>query len=119
MNAVPRYSSKQQRISPGWLLSSLALVLTLVAGCVPIQPEAPAEPAAITLRFAIPDGEGLPRIDNYVHEFVDQVHALSQGQITIEPTWDGGSGTTDGYEKGVIQLVRQGKFDLGLASART
>ena len=52
---------------------------------MPIQPAATSQ--AITLRFAIPDGQGLPRIDNYVHEFVAQAHALSQGQITIEPIW--------------------------------
>lgn len=121
MNFVKRFVSTHRKTNPrvslGWFLSSVALVLALLAGCMPIQPA--AAPEAITLRFAISDGEGLPRIDNYVHEFVDQVHALSQGKITIEPTWDAGSGTTDGYEKGVIKLVRQGKFDLGLASART
>jgi Tol biopolymer transport system component/TRAP-type C4-dicarboxylate transport system substrate-binding protein len=52
-------------------------------------------------------------------EFIDQVKTLSQGSITIEPIWDAGSGTSDGFEKGVIQLVRKGKFDLGLASSRT
>lgn len=114
---APTRRLTRQRISPAWLLSSLTLVLMLLAGCMPIPPA--AAPAAITLRFAIPDEAGRPQIDPYVNEFVAQAHALSQGQITIEPTWDGGSGTPDGYEKGVIQLVKQGKFDLGLASART
>lgn len=117
MNTVPKRSCLHRGSAPACLLSSLALVLALLAGCMPIQPA--AAPAAITLRFAISDGQGLPRIDNYVHEFVDQVHVLSQGQITIEPTWEAGNSTPDGYEKGVIQLVRQGKFDVGLASART
>src|SRR5690242_19610842 len=93
MNTVPKRSSPQQRSSQVWLLSSLTLVLILLAGCMPIQPA--AAPAAITLRFAISDGEGLPRIDNYVHEFVDQVHTLSQGKITIEPIWEAGNGTFD------------------------
>ena len=117
MNLVPKGCFIHQRISLRWWVSSLALVVALLAGCMPIQPQAASQ--AITLRFAIPDEQGRPVIDPYVHEFIDQAHSLSQGKITIEPTWDAGSGTTDGYEKGVIQLVRQGKFDLGLASART
>jgi len=114
---VPPRRLTRQRLSPGWLVSSLVLVLTLLAGCVPIQPPPPAE--AITLRFAVSDGEGHPVIDNYVHEFVDQVHALSQGKITIELVWDAGGGTFDGYEKGTLQRVLQGKYDLGLVAART
>ena len=118
MNTVPKHSSTHQRSSPGWLLSSLVLVLALLAGCVPIrQPAATSQ--AITLRFAISDSEGKPRIDNYVHEFVDQVHTLSQGKITIELVWDAGSGTFDGYEKGTLQRVLQGKYDLGLVASRT
>ncbi len=37
MNTVPNRSSTRQRVSLVWLLSSLALVLTLLAGCMPIQ----------------------------------------------------------------------------------
>ena len=117
MNAVPNQRSPHQRNSPVWLLSSLVLVLALLAGCMPVQPAAPGQP--ITLRFAISDSEGHPRIDNYVHEFIDQVHALSQGKITIEIVWDAGSGTFDGYEKGTLQRVLQGKYDLGLVASRT
>jgi len=49
-----------------------------VAGSARSQP--PASPKPITLRFAIPNGQGLPRIDLYVQEFVTQVHALSQSR---------------------------------------
>ncbi|CAN5604069.1 hypothetical protein BH10CHL1_BH10CHL1_33410 [soil metagenome] len=42
MHAVNRYVSMrrttQQHVSSGWLVSSLALVLTLLASCMPIQP---------------------------------------------------------------------------------
>lgn len=120
MNNVPEPSSPHQRRS-SWVLSSLALVLALFAGCMPIQP-APTNlgaPAAITLRFAVSDGEGHPVIDPYVHEFADQVQALSQGKITIELVWDAGGGTFDGYEKGTLQRVLQGKYDLGLVASRT
>ncbi len=94
MHTVSRFRFARRHSSSAWLFSSLALVLMLLAGCVPIQPTASnmAAPAALTLRFAIPDEAGRPQIDPYVNEFVAQAHALSQGQITIEPTWDGGSG---------------------------
>lgn len=125
MNAVKRFvsmrKSTQQRVSLGWLVSSLALVLILVAGCMPIQPPATnlAASKAVTLRFAISDAKGGAPSEPFELEFIAQVKILSQGSLTIEPVWDGGSGTSDGFEKGVIQLVRKGKFDLGLASSRT
>lgn len=111
----------RQRIAPGWLVSSLALVLTLLAGCVPVQPLATnkASNETVTLRFAISAGQGSPRIDNYVHEFVDQVQALSQGKITIEPTWDAGADAPNGWsEAKVIQRVQQGEFEVGMAGSR-
>src|SRR4051794_35120636 len=92
---VPTPGSARQRISLRWLLSSLALVLTLVAGCMPVQPAAPDK--AITLRFGVPDGEDVARVADYFHEFAAQVNALSQGKITIEPVWNAGDGTFDGY----------------------
>lgn len=117
MYTVPNRSFTHQRSSPTWLLSSLALVLALVAGCMPIQPAAAPKP--ITLRLALPDGPGLPRIDNYVQEFITQTLTLSQGAITIEPVYHAGDGTFAGYEKGVLQRMLTGKFDLALVPSRT
>jgi TRAP-type C4-dicarboxylate transport system substrate-binding protein len=114
---IPLRRLTRQRISPAWFMSSLALVLTLLAGCMPIQPTASNE--AVTLRFAVSDGEGHPTIDPYVYEFVDQVHTLSQGKITLEVVWEAGNGTFDGGEKGTLQRVLQGKYDLGLVASRT
>lgn len=137
MNSVARKSSLPRQFSRAWLLSSLALVLLLLAGCAtPMQPPAsaavpppptsqpvvaapPAESQAVTLHFAVSDGEGHAAIDPYVHEFVEQVHALSQGNITIELVWGAGDGTFDGYEKGTLQRVLQGKYDLGFVASRT
>src|SRR5438067_6021115 len=113
MNTVPKRSFTRQRILPTWRLISLALVLTLLAGCMPIQPAATnlAPSKAVILRFAISDAKGGAPSEPFELEFINQVKTLSQGSITIEPTWDGGSGTADGFEKGVIQLVRHGDFD--------
>jgi TRAP-type C4-dicarboxylate transport system substrate-binding protein len=51
-------------------------------------------------------------------EFIDQVKKLSNGNIIIEPIWDAGKNTKAGFESGVIQLVRDGQADLGLAASR-
>ena len=85
------------------------------AASVPKTTLAQAEP--ITLRLAVADPEGRPS-DPYVHEFIEQVTTLSNGNITIQPTWDAGSDTEAGFETGVIQLVRKGEYDLGLAGSR-
>lgn len=113
--AIPR--PVRQCVGQAWLLSSLALVLALLASCTPIQPAAAPKP--ITLRFAIAAGQGSPRIDLYVQEFGTQVHALSQGNITVEPVWDAGADAPDGlFEAKAIQRVQQGEFELGMAPSR-
>ena len=84
---------------------------------MPVQP--PAAEAPITLRFAISDAKGGKPSEPYELEFIDQVHTLSKGRITIEPTWDAGTGTFDGFERGAIQRVLTGKYDLGLEASRT
>src|SRR3954453_7062041 len=118
MNVTNRFvptRSTHPHVRPVWRLSSLALVLALLAGCMPIQPAATnsAPSKAVTLRFAISDAKGGAPSEPFELEFIAQVKTLSQGSITIEPTWDGGNGTADGFEKGVIQLVRHCDFDLG------
>ncbi len=124
MNAVNRFvpmpNSSHRRRSPWWLLGSLVLVLALLAGCMPVQLPAAQQPttAPITLQFAVSDADQRPSAP-YVNEFIDQVKTLSSGNMTIEPIWDAGSNTADGFERGVIQEVRKGTFPLGLAASRT
>lgn len=72
----------------------------------------------VTLRLAIPDGDSVLYAP-YVMEFIQQAKTLSDGTITIEPTWHAGDSTDAGYEIGVIQLVKEGEFDLGLAASRS
>src|SRR3954464_2963778 len=114
---VPRRSTMVRRMSPLWLMVYLVLALIIVAGCMPVQPATPAQ--AITLRFGFPDGEDRPIVADYVREFAAQVNALSQGKITIEPVWRAGDETFDGYEKGTLQRVLQGKYDMGVVASRT
>ena len=100
------------------------LVITACAPQVPVTPEATSAPVAtlaqdkpITLHLAVADAEGRPS-DPYVREFIEQVKTLSNGSISIEPFWGAGNDTEEGFEIGVIQLVRDGKADLGLSGSR-
>jgi TRAP-type C4-dicarboxylate transport system substrate-binding protein len=97
------------------LLSIVAFVIITACTSLPAATSAQDEP--ITLRLAVADPEDRPS-DPYVREFIEQVKTLSNGKITIEPTWDAGSTTEVGFETGVIQLVRKGQYDLGLAASR-
>ena len=94
----------------------LFIVVTLLTACAPKAAPAPSEP--ITLRMGIPDGDNVLYAP-YVLEFIQQAKTLSNGAITIEPTWEAGDSTSAGYEVGVIQLVKDGSFDLGLAASRS
>ena len=94
----------------------IVVVLLVITACSPQVTAAPVEP--ITLRLAIPDGDSVLYAP-YILEFVQQAKTLSNGNITIEPTWEAGDSTSAGYEVGVIQLVKDGMFDLGLAASRS
>jgi TRAP-type transport system periplasmic protein len=73
--------------------------------------------AGITLRLAVADGGGRPS-EPYVLEFMEQVKTISNGEVIIEPIWEAGNTTGVGFETGVIQLVKAGKAELGLAGSR-
>jgi len=91
----------------------LILVLSLVVtACTP-----QSEGKTLTLRLAISDEQGYPS-EPYALEFIDQVNILSNGEITIKPIWNAGKKTKAGFETGVIQSVKEGKADFGLAAAR-
>gem|GEM_PF-928607 len=112
------------------LVPVVALLIAVVAlsACSPQAAPPPTAPSApvvesariepITLRLAIPDGDDVLYAP-YVMEFIQQAKTLSNGKVTIEPTWQAGDSTDAGYEIGVIQLVKEGNFDLGLAASRS
>lgn len=104
------------------LLLTVVLVISACAPTAAVTPSASSTPVAqvepITLRLGIPDGDTVLYAP-YVSEFIEQAKTLSNGTITIEPTWEAGDGTSVGYEVGVIQLVKDGTFDLGIAASRS
>ena len=71
----------------------------------------------VTLHLAVADAQQNPS-GPYVLEFIQQVKTLSNGDITIEPVWQAGDDTDAGFEIGVIQLVKKGDMELGLAASR-
>jgi TRAP-type C4-dicarboxylate transport system substrate-binding protein len=105
----------------------LLLTILLLTACAPqvaatsIPASAPSATAApdkpITLRMAVSDAEGRPS-EPYVLEFIEQVKTLSDGNISIEPTWDAGAEITPFFEQGVVKVVKDGQFELGLAGSR-
>jgi len=99
----------------------LLLAILALSACAPQVVETSvvaSAPAPVTLRLAIPDSDTVLYAP-YVLEFIEQAKTLSNGTITIEPTWEAGDSTSAGYEVGVIQLVKDGSFDLGLAASRS
>ncbi len=103
------------------LFSLFGLVVLVITACAPqttATPEATALPDdPITLRLAVADAEGRPS-EPFVLEFIEQVKTRSNGTITIEPTWDAGADTEPVFEQGVVKIVTEGQYDLGLAASR-
>jgi TRAP-type C4-dicarboxylate transport system substrate-binding protein/sugar lactone lactonase YvrE len=73
--------------------------------------------SSIILQLAVADALGRSS-EPYVLEFIEQVKTLSDGDITIEPIWQAGSDTTPVFEQGVVKVVMEGQYDLGLAGSR-
>ncbi|HXD11380.1 MAG TPA: hypothetical protein VN653_15045, partial [Anaerolineales bacterium] len=99
----------------------VVMAVLVVTACAP-QPTsepvaAPVPDQPITLRLAVADAEGRPS-DPYVREFIQQVNTLSSGSITIEPIWNAAEATTPSFEPGVLKLLKEGQYDLGLAGSR-
>jgi TRAP-type C4-dicarboxylate transport system substrate-binding protein len=87
----------------------------------PVATSAPATAAVpdkpITLHLAVSDAQDRPS-EPYAQEFVDQVNTLSKGNITIVPVWDAAIDMTPCCEQGVVKLVKDGQYELGLAPSR-
>jgi TRAP-type C4-dicarboxylate transport system substrate-binding protein/beta-lactamase regulating signal transducer with metallopeptidase domain len=101
-----------------WMVGLSVITISLVMFTVIGLNLTIAQDDEITLRLAVSDEQGRPTIEPYVLDFIEQVKTLSNGKITIEPTWDAGSDTEAGYEAGVIEHVTGGDFELGIAASR-
>jgi TRAP-type C4-dicarboxylate transport system substrate-binding protein len=91
----------------------------LAISTVPVvaQSAEPTGPAALTLSLAIANGQGEPS-QPAVDAFIQQVSELSDGALAIEPFYDAGNATEEGFEQGVALLVERGEVDLGLSASR-
>jgi beta-lactamase regulating signal transducer with metallopeptidase domain len=110
--AIPKALEPRQWLA-GLSMISISMILFTIIGANLIF----AQDDEITLRLAIAELTDRP-VQPYVEEFIAQVKTLSNGKMTIEPTWDAGSDTEAGFEMGVIQHVTKGDFELGLAASR-
>jgi TRAP-type transport system periplasmic protein len=110
--AMPRSLEPRQWLA-GLSMIAVSLVLFTVIGInLSI-----AQDEEITLRLGIADPQGRPS-QAYLEEFIAQVKTLSNGKITIEPTWEAGVNTTPTFEQGVAKAMVEGQYDLGLAASR-
>jgi len=102
----------------------LVVLSTLLAGACSSTSEepSPTQPSAsdpVVLRLGTGDPRGRPDTP-VVERFADAVEELSGGSIRIEVVWEAGGASSDpnGFEKGVVGLVQDGKLDLGWIAAR-
>jgi TRAP-type C4-dicarboxylate transport system substrate-binding protein len=91
----------------------MAVALATMAG----TPAVMAQGDPVALRLAISDGIGRPS-QTAVDTFVEQVATLSGGSITVDPVYDAGNDTPEGFEVGVAGLVERGDIDLGMVASR-
>jgi TRAP-type C4-dicarboxylate transport system substrate-binding protein len=102
----------------------LVVLSTLLAGACSSTSEepSPTQPSAsdpVVLRLGTGDPRGRPDTP-VVERFADAVEELSGGSIRIEVVWEAGGASSDpnGFEKGVVGLVQDGKLDLGWIATR-
>jgi TRAP-type C4-dicarboxylate transport system substrate-binding protein/beta-lactamase regulating signal transducer with metallopeptidase domain len=110
--AMPKALEPRQWLA-GLSMISISMVLFFIVGANLIF----AQDDEVTLRLAVTDPQGRPS-EAYINEFIAQVKTLSDGKITIEPTWEAGANTTPTFEQGVAKALVEGQYDLGLAASR-
>jgi TRAP-type transport system periplasmic protein len=104
-------------LEPRQWLAGLSMVAVSVVLFTIIGVNLTVAQDAVTLRLAVTDPLGRPS-EAYINEFIAQVKTLSDGKITIEPTWEAGANTTPTFEQGVAKALVDGQYDLGLAASR-
>lgn len=95
---------------------TIAAAVVLLAGCVGTPAVKPgAKPLIMTI--GTDDKPGVPAAAE-IQEFAQEVHTLSNGAITIKPTWHA-AGDVANWDQAVAGMVVDGKLDLGLIPSRT
>ena len=110
--ALPRALEPRQWLA-GLSMIAVSVVMFTIVGANLIF----AQDDEVTLRLAVTDPLGRPS-QAYIEEFINQVKTLSNGKITIEPTWEAGADTTPTFEQGVAKALVDRQYDLGLAASR-
>ncbi|MEX0985293.1 MAG: TRAP transporter substrate-binding protein DctP [Actinomycetota bacterium] len=108
-------------VKAGAVILSLSAVLVAACTSTTTQPSSVATTTTdpVVLRLGTGDPRGLPDTP-VVEGFADAVEELSGGSMDVEIVWAAGgdSSDPDGFERGVVELVRDGELDLGLIGAR-
>lgn len=109
-------------------IMAVAIVVTACSGIGVPNAEAPSAAASataahvaaqdppVTLRLAVADAAGRSS-EAAARTFISRVAALSDGNITVEPTFDAGAGTTR-FEVAVAESLKAGDADLAMTGSR-
>jgi TRAP-type C4-dicarboxylate transport system substrate-binding protein/beta-lactamase regulating signal transducer with metallopeptidase domain len=110
--AMPKSLEPRQWLAGLSMITMSIVIFTVIGINLTI-----AQDEEVTLSLGIADPQGRPS-QAYLEEFIAQVKTLSDGKITIEPTWEAGVNTTPTFEQGVAKAMVEGQYDLGLAASR-
>jgi TRAP-type C4-dicarboxylate transport system substrate-binding protein len=108
-------------IKGGAIVVVLSTLLAAACSSTSENPSSTQSPASdpIVIRLGTGDSRGAPDTP-VVERFADAVEELSDGGIRVEVVWEAGGDSSDpnGFEKGVVGLVKDGELDLGWIAAR-
>lgn len=98
----------------------LGVATVLVAGTAcggADRSKAGGDPRPVTLRIGTDDEPGRPAAE-VISDFARRVHALSGGQLVVEPVWKAVGQDVEDWDQAVARLLVGGELDLALVPAR-
>ena len=96
---------------------SIALLSASGASTALAQSPTAASSPSLTLVLGVSDPRDRPS-QAAVDTFINEVASRSAGSIAIEPIYDAGTDSPQGFEVGVAGMVERGEVDLALVASR-
>jgi TRAP-type transport system periplasmic protein len=108
-------------IKGGAIVVVLSTLLAAACSSTGEEPSPAQSPTSdpVVIRLGTGDPRGRPDTP-VVERFAEAVEEISDGGMRVEVVWEAGdnSSVPDGFEMGVVQLVKDGELDLGWIAAR-
>ena len=100
------------------LVLGLAAVLLVGTACSGARSgKSGGDPRPVTLRMGTNDEPGRPAART-ISDFAGRVHALSGGQLLVEPVWQAAGPDVADWDQAVARLLVDGDLELALVPAR-